>query len=110
MEAQARSALACLACEFNGDYCLTGGLRLGSSPKLARAAHVGAGGGHSGSLAQQTLANAQATAQNTEAIGRAFEAIAQNTEAIGRVFEAIAELREVVEQQNRAITYLLSQD
>ncbi|MFS8860954.1 hypothetical protein NW852_10685, partial [Synechococcus sp. H60.1] len=79
MEAQARSALACLACEFNGDYCLTGGLRLGSSPKLARAAHVGAGGGHSGSLAQQTLANAQATAQNTEAIGRVFEAIAQNT-------------------------------
>ncbi|MFS8867380.1 hypothetical protein [Synechococcus sp. H65.1] len=64
-------------------------------------------------LAQQTLANAQ----NTEVIRRAFEAIAQNTEAIGRAFEAIdklrariAELRDVVEQQNRAITYLLSQD
>jgi len=40
-------------------------------------------------LARQTLANAQNT---------------------GRAFEAIAELREVVEQQNRAIAYLLSQD
>jgi len=54
-------------------------------------------------LAQQTLANAQATAQNTEAIGRAFEAIAE-------LRARIAELREVVEQQNRAIAYLLSQN
>ena len=75
-------------------------------------------------LAQQTLANAQATARNTEAIERLFAATAQNTEAIGQVFAAIAqtresiaelrasiaELRQVVEQQNRAINYLLSQD
>ncbi|MFS8886485.1 hypothetical protein [Synechococcus sp. H70.2] len=61
-------------------------------------------------LAQQTLANAQANAQNPEAIGQAFEAIAQSTEAIGQNAQAIAELREVVEQQNRAIAYLLSQD
>ncbi len=54
-------------------------------------------------LAQETLANAQAIAQNTQAI-------AQNTEAIANLRASIAELRDVVEQQNRAITYFMSQD
>ncbi|WP_206338313.1 hypothetical protein, partial [Synechococcus sp. 65AY6Li] len=47
-------------------------------------------------LAQQTLANAQATARNTEAIERLFAATAQNTEAIGQAFAAIGQNAEAI--------------
>ena len=61
-------------------------------------------------LAQETLANTRAVAGNAQATANNAQAIAELRFSIAELRGSIAELRDVSEQQNRAITYLMSKD
>ncbi len=56
----------------------------------------------------QTLAQEQVTLNQT--IQAVAQQTSQNSRDIAELRVSIAELRDVVEQQNRAITYLISKD